>query len=369
MVNVSAKKWDSLIDTEFRRVAEAIFGGTFTGDMDPGMVKAIAQRLHISAEDAMKEFYKGTNLKFNPELGAKLERNAYGFSAAKNFKQLLFLKSMKESGVPKAEFMEKAMQQNNKFNHMWLKTEEGYAKGAAQSAARWNSFGKDSWLKYRTSNDERVRNDHRLLNGIVKPIQDTFWDTYYPPNGYNCRCLAIETTSRDETDINSKDLPEVNPFFENNVGKQEVLFPGNHPYFKGVTEKLIKEGDRLYMKAAGDQLLQYASEKFVGKMIFDKEIVNEGLVRAVNIELSKNSFSENLGYSAKWFTEKLIILKDIDKWILKSEFKYSAIDNKGRKDVRQFHYFRSNIDGKEVQIDVIEYINGKVYVYFIKVIK
>jgi SPP1 gp7 family putative phage head morphogenesis protein len=232
IVNVSAKQWGSAIDQEFKRVSEAIFNGTFTGDIDPAMVKAIAQKLHLSAEEAMKEFYKGTNLKFNPELGAKLERNAYNFAASKNYKQLAFLKAMKESGVPKEKFLEDAAKQNTKFNHTWLQTEENYAKGAAQSAARWDSFGENSWLKYRTSNDERVRNEHRLLNGIIKPIQDPFWDTYYPPNGYNCRCLAIETSSREETDLTGKPVPEVDQFFQNNVGKQEVLFPGNHPYFK-----------------------------------------------------------------------------------------------------------------------------------------
>ena len=128
IVNVSAKQWGSAIDQEFKRVSEAIFNGTFTGDIDPAMVKAIAQKLHLSAEEAMKEFYKGTNLKFNPELGAKLERNAYNFAASKNYKQLAFLKAMKESGVPKEKFLEDAAKQNTKFNHTWLQTEENYAR-------------------------------------------------------------------------------------------------------------------------------------------------------------------------------------------------------------------------------------------------
>lgn len=42
--------------------------------------------------------------------------------------------------------------------------------------------------EYETKRDNRVRPAHKLLDGIIKPYNDDFWDIYYPPNGFLCRC-------------------------------------------------------------------------------------------------------------------------------------------------------------------------------------
>jgi len=263
---------------------------------------------------------------------------------------------MKESGVPKAEFMEKAMQQNNKFNHVWLKTEEGYAKGAAQSAARWNSFGKDSWLKYRTSNDERVRNDHRLLNGIIKPIGDQFWNTYYPPNGYNCRCLAIETSSREETDLNGKPMPEVGQFFENNVGKQEVLFPENHPYFKGVPDSLTKSSDKLFRSDTIDKSI----EKYLGVVFNQKEIPDKITVTGSSIKKIANQPHD-------YYWEKLSLLTYLNQVISKSILVKTSDSFEWKKNpmVEKYYYTIFERNGKKFYLNFRKIKNDGVVLYSI----
>ena len=45
-------------------------------------------------------------------------------------------------------------------------------------------------------NDSRTRPAHRLMDGIIKPINDPFWTTRYPPNGYRCRCTTVALTER-----------------------------------------------------------------------------------------------------------------------------------------------------------------------------
>lgn len=45
-------------------------------------------------------------------------------------------------------------------------------------------------LEYLTMQDSRVRPSHAPLNGIVLPKDHPWWDKNYPPNGYNCRCIA-----------------------------------------------------------------------------------------------------------------------------------------------------------------------------------
>lgn len=39
--------------------------------------------------------------------------------------------------------------------------------------------------------DSRTRETHRALNGKVFPADHPFWDTWYPPNGFRCRCGVI----------------------------------------------------------------------------------------------------------------------------------------------------------------------------------
>lgn len=45
--------------------------------------------------------------------------------------------------------------------------------------------------KYVTVGDDRVREDHAELEGVTLPKDDPFWQTYWPPNGWNCRCQVI----------------------------------------------------------------------------------------------------------------------------------------------------------------------------------
>lgn len=45
--------------------------------------------------------------------------------------------------------------------------------------------------KYVTVGDVRVRPEHARLEGVTLPKDDPFWQRYYPPNGWSCRCQAI----------------------------------------------------------------------------------------------------------------------------------------------------------------------------------
>jgi SPP1 gp7 family putative phage head morphogenesis protein len=46
--------------------------------------------------------------------------------------------------------------------------------------------------KYSAVGDERTREEHALLDGTTLPKDDPRWASIFPPNGWNCRCVAIE---------------------------------------------------------------------------------------------------------------------------------------------------------------------------------
>ncbi|MCX8501279.1 MAG: phage minor head protein [Alphaproteobacteria bacterium] len=48
------------------------------------------------------------------------------------------------------------------------------------------------FLVYTAIMDGRTRPAHRLLNGICRHVDDPFWDSYYPPCGWRCRCHVVQ---------------------------------------------------------------------------------------------------------------------------------------------------------------------------------
>ena len=72
---------------------------------------------------------------------------------------------------------------------------------SAYSAARYqrmrdNVDNRPYW-QYSAVGDERTRPAHLALNGKIYRYDDPFWATFYPPNGFNCRCSVIALAERD----------------------------------------------------------------------------------------------------------------------------------------------------------------------------
>lgn len=74
----------------------------------------------------------------------------------------------------------------------------------AHMAGRWQQLqagkAKRPFLQYRTAGDARVRPQHRMWNGLIFPIDDAFWQTHYPPNGWGCRCTVRAYSQADLDD-------------------------------------------------------------------------------------------------------------------------------------------------------------------------
>lgn len=70
------------------------------------------------------------------------------------------------------------------------------------------------YLRYSSLTDSRVRPSHLKLNNIIRHIDDSFWYTYYPPNGFHCRCgvdALTEAQAKKEGITPDDELPDFQP--------------------------------------------------------------------------------------------------------------------------------------------------------------
>ena len=186
-----------------------------------------------------------------------LENNAFIFSGFKAFHSLreVGLSLLDEKGNIKSfeAFHQDAVKVNNRYNHNYLYAEYNHAVGASLMAARWHRFEADGDkydLQYRTAEDDRVREDHAILNGTTLPPSDPFWGKYLPPNGWNCRCTAVQVRKGkyplSDSELSMKrgdNCTETakQQIFRFNPGKELTLFPPKHPYYKGPKAETLKQ--------------------------------------------------------------------------------------------------------------------------------
>lgn len=254
----------------------------------------LAQRIYngedITADDTLlrqtaKQLLNGVEKGFNGnilsfnfsspdfEALAKLTENVYHFSAAKNYHELKDLSLAIRDGNKIRSFEEfeaKAKEITNKYNVSWLRSEYNQALSSAQASARWNDFTKNKdtmpYLQYQAVMDSNTREEHAALHGVIRRVDDKFWDTYMPPNGWGCRCEAIQLPGSFYTETPDKDIdfPTVPTMFRINFGKQSLAFPSTHPYFKRLPEDqqhLLKEKSRQEIRRILSNAEQYKKLK------------------------------------------------------------------------------------------------------------
>jgi SPP1 gp7 family putative phage head morphogenesis protein len=163
----------------------------------------------------------------------RLEANLRDFAAHKQHRMIEELRALKASGLTRADWDKDAAKVLARQNSRWLRAELQAATAAAQAAESWAEFERRADLypnlKYQTAGDERVRESHRVLDNIVRPVNDPFWDVYYPPNGWSCRCTVVQT---DEAATEPRDPGFTPPKgFRHNPGKSGQVFGDDHPYF------------------------------------------------------------------------------------------------------------------------------------------
>lgn len=196
---------------------------------------------HASVLDSSFEKVKMSDL-----MRRRLTRSNYIFSGMKTFHELneAFPSLLDEDGSrkPFKRFLNDVRKIDEKYNGNYLRAEYNFVVSSAEMAARWEGFMEDGdryHLQYRTANDGKVRPEHAAMHGITLPPSDSFWEEFYPPNGWNCRCTVIQVrkskhpaTDHEEamalgelaTGRDSKGIFRFNP------GKEGKSVPDYNPY-------------------------------------------------------------------------------------------------------------------------------------------
>jgi hypothetical protein len=235
---------------------ERIFRKIHAGEID---IDNLPVELSRYTYDQLISFVQDGFGEINSDLKAarmvSYDQNIVAFSGAKTFQQVKDLNSFifTPDGAkrPFKEYREFAKSINEEYNVRWLKTEQDTAFGMAQSADQWMEIEAEKdlfpMLRYDTVADGRVRADHAAWDGIVRPVNDSFWDTRMPINDFNCRCTVTRLTEGKKTNLDKhlKEYNEKNPsqkvsslkneseLFNVNPGKVNYIFDEDkHPYFK-----------------------------------------------------------------------------------------------------------------------------------------
>ncbi len=221
-------------------------------------------------QDLINENYKILNFSIQnndmpDSLRNALQNDAFLFGGLKTHAQLTEVSQLLLNSEGKLKSFSEVQTDFNslnlQYNQNYLQSEYQFATSSAEMASKWSTLDNTDryYLQYRTANDNRVRPEHQALQNINLPKEDPFWNSFYPPNGWKCRCTVVEVlkdkyhVSDSAKSIESgkiattqigKDGKNKLEIFRFNPGKNQKLMPPNHPYAKVAGAKaitLIKE--------------------------------------------------------------------------------------------------------------------------------
>ena len=186
-------------------------------------------------------------VRMSDKMRERLTRSDYIFSGIKTFHELneAFPSLLDENGdrKPFERFLNDVRKIDETYNASYLHAEYNFVQASAEMAAKWEQYSEDGdryLLQYRTAHDDKVRPEHAALDRITLPMSDPFWESYYPPLSWNCRCSVVqvrrgkyEETPHNEAMSRGEEAFANNEklnMFRFNSGIQGKTMPDYNPY-------------------------------------------------------------------------------------------------------------------------------------------
>ncbi|MFI3322443.1 MAG: phage minor head protein [Rikenellaceae bacterium] len=289
----------------------------------------------------------------------KLEENVGVFSGFKTFHEMKeasnLLLDEKGNIKPFERYANEVRTLNNTYNKNYLRAEYHFTVASSEMAARWEELEDDDdgryLLQYCTAEDDKVRASHAKLNGVTLPPSDPFWDIFYPPNGWGCRCDVSKVlgyrnpaTDSDEAMKNGLEATKgkYSEMFRFNSGKQKTVFPAHNSYTIAKCSTCSKNGLEL-AKIPSNELC--AACPIIRECAeYSRVPTKRGVVRIHNSH-GKSEAKENIKI-ASYFAEKYE--HNIDLLPLKNKSKGSDAYNHTLKRAVEF---KENVTNSVNSID------------------
>ena len=172
--NGESDYWDAEL---FRFISENLISALDKVTVKPGIYNQIAY-------DAPDDVFR-----------TALEQNLFHFSAAKTLAEVQALNQALNEAKDYSDFRRRADKITDTFNRRWQQTEYHTAINCAESASTYRRLKSKTKLfpywQYKTVGDDKVREEHAALDGLILRHDDPLWDRIYPPNGWHCRCSVV----------------------------------------------------------------------------------------------------------------------------------------------------------------------------------
>lgn len=297
---------DKIVQAAIRKVYDKRLQA---GDVDADTWKHNVEQLWAAAQEGTgKSFPELEYTDTTFELLAQLRSNIQVFAAFKNHQEIAEMAAALIDANNQVrsfdDFREVAQMISTNYNESWLSAEYNTAVGTAQMANKWADYQANAdvlpMLKYITQQDDRVRASHAAMDGTTLPIDDPFWDEFYPPNGWNCRCTVQQVAEQDAVQPDRLPTDEETPLvFRHNAGKDGQVFTARHPYFLSVTDSAQRE--RLQLTAA-----RLSFDNYDGRKVY----YNEQTGGFVVSQSGADSDLENLGQLLAQAGEQIELLSE-----------------------------------------------------------
>lgn len=132
---------------------------------------------------------------------------------------------------------------------------------SAYNRGKWyeqrKNKAKRPYLMYSAINDSRTRPDHKSRHGIIRHIDDEFWDNNYPPLGFRCRCTTRAITKKQMEHWGLTPKRELPPDVEGDFGGSPKKYGRQfNRLVRDVIAKIMIENPKADLKAVADKLEQ-----------------------------------------------------------------------------------------------------------------
>lgn len=328
----------------------------------------------------------------------RLTRSNYIFSGMKTFHELneAFPSLLDENGNRKTfeQFLNDVRKIDETYNQNYLRAEFNFVQSSAEMAAKWERFMEDGDrynLQYRTAADGKVRPEHASMHGITLPPSDSFWEEFYPPNGWGCRCTVVQVRKSKYAVTNHEEAmslgelatgKDTKGIFRFNPGKQEKAMPDYNPYTirrckdcdiaKGklklafVPDNELCAACEILQKCVGDRTKSQTAIERTHYMHEMEPLLSRKVEKAIeggrlNVGFTKDG---NKHLFADTFGRTRIVskddLKDLATYLENAEYvDDSALTHPRTDNIEHFYYFKVQVNGRWVRLNVAKHVNRR----------